>query len=84
MPEWSSLDEAFHDTTTHGDLAMPNSTRLKPLPEARARELLGMMQRIQDDPEKGLALDDRGRVTGIVELTDSREPHLLGDLDVHA
>jgi len=63
---------------------MPNVTKLEPLSETRARELLGMMRRIQHDPGKGLALDDRGRATGVVDLAESREKHLLGDLDVHA
>ena len=63
---------------------MTNATRLEPLPTSRARELLGMLRSVQDDPARGLALDDRGRVTGVVDLAESREKHLLGDLDVHA
>jgi hypothetical protein len=57
---------------------------LEPLPAARAKELLDLLARTSRDDSSALALDDTGRVTGLVSATAPHEAHLLGDLDVHA
>jgi hypothetical protein len=61
-----------------------DTTRLEPLSAARARKLMDLMQRTRRDDASALALDDSGRVTGVVLANDPDEEHLLGDLDVHA
>jgi len=63
---------------------MTPTTRLEPLDIARARQLFGLLQQASNDPRAALALDDQGRVIGLVEADDPRPRHLLGDLDVHA
>jgi hypothetical protein len=63
---------------------MRTSTKLEPLAPARARELARLLAEQAGDPLKGLALDDSGSVTGIVQSNDPRPRHILSDLDVHA
>jgi hypothetical protein len=63
---------------------MISSTRLEPLTEGRARELLGLLHQVSEDESTGLALDADGRVLGVVAVDDPRAEHVLGDLDVHA
>jgi hypothetical protein len=60
------------------------NTRFEPLPADRARQLFDLMAEVRDDPDTALALDDAGRVTGVVPADAPRQRHLLGDLDVHA
>jgi hypothetical protein len=59
-------------------------THLEPLPVARARALVELMQSTARADGSALALDDAGRVTVVVPADAADEPHLLGDLDVHA
>jgi hypothetical protein len=63
---------------------MNQTTRLEPLDPGRARELFKLLRRASDDDRTALALDDQGRVTGLVDADDPTPQHLLGDLDVHA
>jgi hypothetical protein len=63
---------------------MPQTTRLEPLSAERARQLFDLMRQAQDGPDTALALDDEGRVIGVVGADDPAPAHLLGDLDVHA
>jgi hypothetical protein len=63
---------------------MHSSTRLEPLRDERARQLLALMCQSQQDDATALALDNEGRVTGVVPVDDPEPEHLLGDLDVHA
>jgi hypothetical protein len=49
---------------------MTESTRLEPLTEERARELLGLLQQVSADETRGLALDAEGRVLGLVGVDD--------------
>lgn len=63
---------------------MSNETRLEPLAPERARHLFDLLRRSSTDDRTVLALDDAGRLTGVVDADDQHEPHLLGDLDVHA
>jgi hypothetical protein len=63
---------------------MLTTTHLEPLPPDRARQLADWLRRTTEDEATGLALDDAGRVVGVVPVDDPRERHLLGDLDVHA
>jgi hypothetical protein len=63
---------------------MSTNTRLEPLTPERARELVGLMRQVGSDGTRALALDDRGRVLGVVGADDEQQTHLLGDLDVHA
>jgi hypothetical protein len=63
---------------------MNDLTCLEPLQVARARQLLDLMQQTSKDDGSALALDETGRVTGLVAASDACEEHLLGDLDVHA
>jgi len=63
---------------------MSSVTNLEPLPAGRATELLDLMREGQDDGSKGLALDERGFVTGTVDVANDSRPHVLGDFDVHA
>jgi len=59
-------------------------TRLEPISPHRARELDKMMREVQDDPAKGLAIDNRGCITAVVAVDDPDEKAILGDFDVHA
>jgi hypothetical protein len=64
-------------------------THLEPLPTARAEELFALLQKASRDAATGLALDDRGVVLGTVptdtdDPANGHQPHVLGDLDVHA
>jgi hypothetical protein len=43
-----------------------------------------MMREVQDDPAKGLAIDNRGCITAVVAVDDPDEKAILGDFDVHA
>jgi hypothetical protein len=63
---------------------MNQTTRLEPLDADRARQLFDLLRQASRDDRTALALDDQGRVTGLVEADDPRPQHLLGDLDVHA
>lgn len=63
---------------------MSAATRLEPLAPERARELFRLLQDAQQNPARALALDDHGRVTGVVAADDQEQEHLLRDLDVHA
>jgi hypothetical protein len=63
---------------------MSQTTRLEPLSIERARELRDLMRQVQDGTDSALALDDEGRVIGVVPAEDPGPEHLLGDLDVHA
>jgi len=63
---------------------MTVTTHFEPLTRERARQLAGMLQEVQQDEGKGIALDEHGTATGVVEVDDPFEEHLLGDLDVHA
>ena len=63
---------------------MLSATQLQPITGQRASELFGMLQTVQHDENKAIALDARGRATGVVDIDDPSEEHLLGDLDVHA
>jgi hypothetical protein len=63
---------------------MNTTTGLERLEPARARELLQMMGETRRYPNQGLALDERGYVTGCVPVDDQQQEHLLGDFDVHA
>jgi len=63
---------------------MSQRTRLEPLPPERARQVLAFMQQTGAGNDTALALDDDGRVLGIVGATDPEPDHVLGDLDVHA
>jgi hypothetical protein len=57
---------------------------LEPLTAERARQLSDLMRQAQDGADAALALDDEGRVLGVVPADDPGPEHLLGDLDVHA
>lgn len=62
-------------------------TRLQPLTQQRAEELFGLLKQASEEPNTGLALDDGGNVLGTVSTDDpddAVQPHVLGDLDVHA
>lgn len=61
-----------------------HATHLQPLAPDRARQIADLLRRVQDDPTHGIALDDQGRVTGVVPVDDPQAEHVLGDLDVHA
>jgi hypothetical protein len=61
---------------------MSEITRLEPLGAERARQLFEMLHGSR--PDEALALDDEGRVLGVVPADEPHERHLLGDLDVHA
>jgi hypothetical protein len=63
---------------------MTPSTQLKPLSDERVRQILEMLQQLRADTSTALALDDHGRVLGVVGEDDPQAQHLLGDLDVHA
>jgi hypothetical protein len=63
---------------------MPPSTRLEPLTSERARQLFDVIRQAQEGTDTALALDEEGRVIGVVPADDPRPEHLLGDLDVHA
>jgi hypothetical protein len=63
---------------------MSPTTRLEPLSAGRARELFDLLRQASRDDRTALALDDQGRVTGLVQADDPSPEHLLGDLDVHA
>jgi hypothetical protein len=63
---------------------MNQTTRLEPLDAGRARELFALLRQASNDDRTALALDDHGRVTGLVDADDPTPQHLLGDLDVHA
>lgn len=63
---------------------MSTITRLEPLSDERARELFEMLRQTSGDESRGLALDDQGRVVGVVGAEDTEAEHVLGDLDVHA
>jgi hypothetical protein len=63
---------------------MSDATRLEPLSAERARQVMELLRRSQDDANAGLALDDQGRVLGLVGVADPGTEHMLGDLDVHA
>ena len=60
------------------------TTRLEPLPADRARQLADWLRQTSQDDATGLALDDAGHVSGLVEAESPAEQHILGDLDVHA
>jgi hypothetical protein len=57
---------------------------LEPLTAGRARQLFDLMRQAQGGADAALALDDEGRVLGVVPADDPGPEHLLGDLDVHA
>ena len=61
---------------------MSTTTRLEPLPTERARELFDLL-RGASAGQGQLRLDDEGRVLGTTPA-EADEPHVLGDLDVHA
>jgi hypothetical protein len=63
---------------------MTPDTCLRPLGADRARELFEQFRTVQNDEHKGIALDDRGRVTGVIDVEDPTAEHVLGDFDVHA
>jgi hypothetical protein len=63
---------------------MSTNTRLEPLSPERARQLFEMLRQTSGDEAAGLALDDRGRVLGVVGAEETDAEHVLGDLDVHA
>ena len=63
---------------------MSTSTRLEPLSTERARQLFEMLRQTSADEAAGLALDERGRVLGVVGAEEADAEHVLGDLDVHA
>jgi hypothetical protein len=64
--------------------AMAVHTCLEPLSTERAEELFGMLTEARDDESRAIALDDAGRVTGLVDVEHNAEEHLIADLDVHA
>jgi hypothetical protein len=63
---------------------MSPTTRLEPLPAERARRLFDLLHQAQDGADSALALDEDGRVLGVVPADAPGPQHLLGDLDVHA
>jgi hypothetical protein len=42
------------------------------------------MRQVRGETDSALALDDEGRVIGVVPADDPGPEHLLGDFDVHA
>lgn len=63
---------------------MPVTTLLEPITRTRAEEVFHMLKTVGHNENKAIALDDKGYATGVVEVDDPRQEHLLGDLDVHA
>ncbi|MEM6364269.1 MAG: hypothetical protein AAF745_07575 [Planctomycetota bacterium] len=59
-------------------------TRLEPITPERACQLDTIMREVQDDPSKGLSIDDEGRITAVIAVDDPDEKAILGDFDVHA
>jgi hypothetical protein len=46
--------------------------------------LFEMLRQTSGDEARGLALDEQGRVLGVVGAEETDAEHVLGDLDVHA
>ncbi|HKI38459.1 MAG TPA: hypothetical protein VKA46_41810 [Gemmataceae bacterium] len=63
---------------------MSTNTRLEPLSAERARQLCEMLRRTSAGDAAALALDEEGRVLGVVGAEETDAEHVLGDLDVHA
>lgn len=63
---------------------MATVTKLKPIDIDRARDIDRMLREVQDNPAKGLAIDEEGCINSVVNLNDSDASSLLGDFDVHA
>jgi hypothetical protein len=63
---------------------MSATTRLEPLSPERARELFEMLRQTSANDAAGLALDDQGRVLGVVGAEETEADDGLGDRDVHA
>jgi hypothetical protein len=63
---------------------MSQTTRLEPLTADRADQLFVLLRQASERADTALALDDEGRVLGVVPADAPGLEHLLGDLDVHA
>jgi hypothetical protein len=59
-------------------------TQLAPIGVRRAQELFDQLRSASQEHDMGLALDEQGRVVGLISVDVEEQEHTLGDLDVHA